>query len=177
VFNPEKLEWMNGEHIARLDRADLVERLRPLLEAAGAWTPDLLDERREWLIRALDLVQPRVKRLQDFVTQLAPFLSETVEYAPAAVEKHLGGEQLTSHVSALIQAFGELDRFDAATAEAALRETADAQGVKAATLIHATRVAVTGQAVSPGLFDVLALLGRDRTLTRLADRQRFLRSR
>jgi len=177
VFNPEKLEWMNGEHIARLDRANLVERLRPLLEAAGAWTPDLMDERREWLIRALDLVQPRVKRLQDFVTQLAPFLSETVEYAPAAVEKHLGGEQLTSHVSALIQAFGELDRFDAATAEAALRETAEAQGVKAATLIHATRVAVTGQSVSPGLFDVVALLGRDRTLTRLAELQRFLRSR
>ena len=46
---------------------------------------------------------------------------------------------------------------------------ADERGIKAGALIHATRVAVTGQAVSPGLFDVLALVGRDRVLKRLAD--------
>ena len=57
---------------------------------------------------------------------------------------------------------GELATFDPASIEAALRATAEARGVKAATLIHAVRVAVTGKAVSPGLFEVLALLGRDR---------------
>ena len=59
-------------------------------------------------------------------------------------------------------------RFDPASTEAALRATAEARGVKAATLIHAVRVAVTGKTVSPGLFEVLALLGRDRVHARLA---------
>jgi glutamyl/glutaminyl-tRNA synthetase len=65
-------------------------------------------------------------------------------------------------------AFEALTPFDAPTLEAALRQLADARGLKAATLIHATRVAVTGRAASPGLFEVLALLGRERTLARLA---------
>ncbi|HXE80103.1 MAG TPA: glutamate--tRNA ligase [Vicinamibacterales bacterium] len=177
VFNPDKLEWMNTEHIARLDRDDLVGRIRPLLEKAGLWSSELADARRSWFVEAINLVQPRVKRLQDFVAQLRPFLSDTVEYAPAAVEKHLRAERLAEHVGALARAFAGLDRFDAQTSETALRATAEAQGVKAATLIHATRVAVTGQAVSPGLFDVLALLGRERTVTRLLELQRFLRSR
>jgi glutamyl-tRNA synthetase len=53
---------------------------------------------------------------------------------------------------------------------------ADARGIKAGALIHATRVAVVGQAVSPGLFEVLALVGRDRVLARLADAARVLQS-
>jgi glutamyl-tRNA synthetase len=60
-----------------------------------------------------------------------------------------------------------VEPFDAATLESALRSLAEARGIKAATLIHATRVAVTGQAVSPSLFDVLELTGRDRVLARL----------
>jgi glutamyl-tRNA synthetase len=65
-------------------------------------------------------------------------------------------------------AVATLSTFDPASLEAALRAVADARGVKAASLIHATRVAVTGKAVSPGLFEVLSLLGRVRVRERLA---------
>jgi nondiscriminating glutamyl-tRNA synthetase len=57
--------------------------------------------------------------------------------------------------------------FDAPALEAALRHVAEERGVKAGVLIHATRIAMTGRMVSPGLFEMLALLGRDRVLTRL----------
>jgi glutamyl-tRNA synthetase len=63
----------------------------------------------------------------------------------------------------------ELDVFDPQILEVALRTTAEERGVKAATLIHATRVAVTGQAVSPGLFEVLTLIGKRRVLRRLEE--------
>ena len=177
VFNPEKLEWMNAQHIGRLPLDTLVARLRPLLEAAQLWSSDFEHERRGWLERAIDLVKPRVKRLPDFVMQLRPYLSEHVSYDPVAVSKHLDSPALATHIAALSAAYRGLDRFDAVSAETALRETAAAQGVKAATLIHATRVAVTGQAVSPGLFDVLHVLGRDRTLNRLAELERYLHDR
>jgi glutamyl/glutaminyl-tRNA synthetase len=68
---------------------------------------------------------------------------------------------------ALDAAFAELATFDPASTEAALRSTADARGVKAASLIHAVRVATTGKSVSPGLFDVLALVGRSDVRARL----------
>jgi len=80
---------------------------------------------------------------------------------PAAVAKHLRVEGMREHLAALEAAFSTLERFDEVSTEAALRATADARGVKAAALIHAVRVTVTGKAVSPGLFEVLALLGRD----------------
>jgi len=74
---------------------------------------------------------------------------------------------LQEHLVAFDAACAELGRFDSPSIEAALRLVADARGVKAASLIHAVRVAVTGKAVSPGLFEVLSLLGRLRVHTRL----------
>jgi glutamyl-tRNA synthetase len=62
-----------------------------------------------------------------------------------------------------------VEPFDPAALESALRALADERGIKAGALIHATRVAVTGQAVSPGVFDVLALVGRERVLARLGE--------
>ena len=67
--------------------------------------------------------------------------------------------------------------FNEATLEATLRNTATALGIKAGALIHATRVAVTGRTTSPGIFEVLALLGRETTLARLDRLQQFLLAR
>ena len=124
----------------------------------------------------LRLVLPRVKRLPDFVEQAPPFLTTTVEYDPEAVRKHLGTADLDGHVDALIVALErDADPFDETTIERVLRSVADARGIKAATLIHAARIAATGQAVSPGIFEVLALLGKKRRLRHSRSRV-FLRT-
>jgi glutamyl-tRNA synthetase len=167
VFSIEKLEWFNQQHIARLDVADLLERIRPQLEAAGLWRPERGDGRQPWLERVVNLVKPRVRRLPDFVPQLRPFLADGLERDPDAFAKHLG----SSEARALLAAWGErlatVAPFDAVTIEAALRAFADEREVKAAVLIHGTRVAVTGQAVSPGIFEVVELIGRDRSVDRM----------
>jgi glutamyl-tRNA synthetase len=67
--------------------------------------------------------------------------------------------------------------FDVGTTEATLRRIAEERGVKAGALIHATRVALTGRAVSPGLFEVAALIGQASTVARLRQLERFLRTR
>jgi glutamyl-tRNA synthetase len=169
VFNPEKLTWFNQQHIMRLSADELLSRLRPALAAAGLWHDDFENGRRQWMARVIDLLKPRAHRLGDFVTQLRPFVADRIERDPAAVDKHLTSAQTLGHLAAWRDRMVAADSFEAAPLEAALRALADERGVKAGPLIHATRVAVVGQVASPGLFEVLELVGRDRVLARIDD--------
>ncbi len=108
--------------------------------------------------------------LTDFAAQGRFFFADAIEYDDGAVAKHLRVEGMRDHLTALDAAFAALPAFDPASIESALRSTAEARGVKAATLIHAVRVAVTGKAVSPGLFEVASLIGRERVPARLQAR-------
>jgi len=168
VFNQEKLDWFNQQHLARLAPTELALRLKPSFEAAGLWSDDLLTKRHAWFFAVLELLVPRAKRLPDFAAQGGFFFKENVTYDAAAVEKHLKAEGMAGHLKALAEAFAALPDFDIVSTEASLRQVAEARGLKAGTLIHAVRVAVTGTAVSPGLFEVLALVGRARVRERLA---------
>jgi glutamyl/glutaminyl-tRNA synthetase len=174
VFNVEKLDWFNQQHILRLPIEDLAARVEPVLREAGLWRAEMAGTGREWFLRVLALVRPRVRRLDQFVEELRPFLDEHVSYDPAAVEKHLAKPEVREAVAALSGILAGLEPFTQDALEAALRALAEARGVKAAALIHATRVGVTGRAVSPGLFEVLELLGRDRSGTRLRNALRLL---
>jgi len=167
VFNPEKLDWFNQQHIARLSPADLAARVQPSFAAAGLWNDAFLGDRHAWFFAVLELFKARVKRLDDFASQARFFFVDTVEFDNGAVEKHLRSSQILTSIDALADIFRALPEFDIVSTENALRNTAELCCVKAASLIHAVRVAVTGKAVSPGLFDVLALLGRDRVVQRL----------
>ena len=146
-------------------------RLKPLLEAAGLWHDDYLGDRHAWFFAVLELLRPRAKRLDDFAAQGALF------FARCDRVRRGGGRQASARRQAWTRISTRSTRrlprwttFDPASTEAALRALAEARGVKAGVLIHAVRVAVTGKTVSPGLFDVLALLGRDRVRARLDGR-------
>ncbi len=176
VFNTEKLDWMNGQYIARMPIADLVEAVMPFFTEADL-TGDPIVASTISCERLLELLRPRAKRLTDFVEQAAPLLTEAVEYTQEAIDKHLTTLGLDGHVEALIAALTALPAFDEPAIEGVVRGTATERGLKAGALIHATRVAVTGRTSSPGLFEVLALLGRHRTLSRLGRLLTFLRTR
>jgi glutamyl-tRNA synthetase len=168
VFNPEKLEWFNQQHIARLAPDELSRRLEPIFQRLELWDDSYLGNRHAWFWSVLELLKPRARRLEDFATQGRLFFTRGVDYDQAAVRKHLGTAGMREHLEAFSAALARLPSFDVVSIEDALRAVADARGMKAATLIHAVRVAVTGKAASPGLFEVLALVGRERTLARIA---------
>ena len=113
------------------------------------------------------MLRPRAKRLTDFIDKGRPYLAEAVEYDADAVAKHLSSDDARAHLRAVREMCAAADPFTAAALEPALRELASARGVKAGVLIHPTRVAVTGRAESPGIFEVLELLGRDRAIARI----------
>jgi glutamyl-tRNA synthetase len=169
VFNTEKLDWFNQQHIARIPTPDFALRVMPLLKEAGAWNDSFGGERREWFLRVMDLLKPRVKRLDQIVADARPFLEEELVRDPAATAKHLAKPGLKAPLAALADAYVAIEPFAPTELEQALRATADTHEVKAATLIHAVRVAVTGRSASPGLFEVIELIGRARTIARMRD--------
>ncbi len=176
VFNTEKLDWMNGQYIVRMPIADLAAATRPFFDDSGLGSHPLIMESRAFH-RLLELLRPRAKRLTEFVEQARPLLTEVVAYEQEAVDKHLSSPDLAGHIAALVAALDSATPFDEAQVEAAVRGTASARGLKAGALIHATRVAVTGRTQSPGLFEVLAWLGRDRVQARLTQLLEFLAAR
>ena len=175
VFNTEKLDWMNGQYIGRLTAAELAAAVRPLLAAAGLDASPVVRDPAA-LERLLELLRPRAKRLTEFAEQAAPLLREPAEYEPAA-EKHLSVPGLSEHLHVLVGALRVVEPFSETAVEAALREVATERNVKAGVLIHATRVALTGRTNSPGLFEIIVLLGRETVLARIARLHTFLASR
>jgi glutamyl-tRNA synthetase len=167
VFNPEKLDWFNQQHMMRLAAADLAARVQPLLAEAGFWRESFAAQEQAWFLRVLDLLRPRVKKLGQFVDDALPFFEERVTFDESAVRKHLGATGMRGHLRAFAARVAEAPTFDQQSSEIMLRSIAEERGIKPAALIHATRVAVTGRSVSPGLYEVLELLGRERVRVRL----------
>jgi glutamyl-tRNA synthetase len=161
VFNTEKLDWFNHQHLLKLSDQELITRLMPQLEAAGLLTNDL-----GWLSRVLALLRPRARRLTEFTEQLVPFFAAPTTYDAEAVKKHLSTPGMKDHLLTLKDAYAGAEWTETAL-EKALRDLAEARTLKAGALIHGTRIAMTGRMVSPGLFEMLVLLGREQVLARL----------
>jgi glutamyl-tRNA synthetase len=172
VFDPEKLAWMNGQYL----RALPMDRLAPLVEAElkSSGLDSALSAQPTQFRQLVALLQPRMRTLKDFSQGGRAFFTDDFEYAPEAREKFWKVPSLSTLMSKLADRLAELKPFDVETTEKALRGLAEESEVKAGLLINATRVALTGQAVAPGLFDVMVVLGQQRTVGRLRRAGSFL---
>jgi glutamyl-tRNA synthetase len=176
VFNTEKLDWMNAQYLARMPLSALAAHVSPLIEEARLADSPLIRDQQAFY-RLLELLRPRAKRLPDFVEQARPLLTSSVTYDEAAVEKNFSSTDMPSHLAALTAVLAATSPFDEPHVEAAVRGTAAERGIKAGNLIHGVRVALTGRTASPGLFEVMALLGREDTIARLNALLTFLAAR
>ncbi len=169
VFNPEKLLWLNGEYMRKATPGDLSDMVMPLLIekgiiAAGPEGPEGIN--RQWFEKAVASLVERSKNLQQLAEAMRFYLSETVEIDPAAKEKFLNLESLDYLVD-IRDALARTAEFTHDNIEKAFREVVERHGQKLARVAQPVRVAVTGGTVSPGIFDVLEIVGRERTLKRL----------
>jgi glutamyl-tRNA synthetase len=173
VFDPQKLEWMNGQHLMLMPLPSLAPRVAAAMEAAGLATAAELEARPEWFARLLELLRVRSRTVDELVRQAVPYLRESLHFDPDAVAKQWMKDPAASHalLGAAGEALSELPAWEAAAMEVALRAVADRQGVGAGKLFQPLRVALTGVAATPGIFDVLELLGRERSLARIVDAQ------
>jgi glutamyl-tRNA synthetase len=170
VFDRERLEWLNGQWIRRLDPDDLVDRLRPFVEAElAAGRIDRMPSDAE-LRALLPMVTERLPTL-GAIGDLVGFLwVEELEVDPALlVPKRWDAATTQAGLAAARHAIAEVGEltFEADELEPPLRAVAEANGWKAGDLFMAIRVAITGRTATPPLFDTMVALGRDRTLERL----------
>jgi glutamyl-tRNA synthetase len=160
VFDVKKLEWVNGRFLRRLPAEGIAARLRPFVEARG-WDPAA-----PWLPRAVRALQERSVTLVQMADGLAPFYAAKVEFDPKAKAKFLTADALP-RLAVLAGVVGGVQPFEAAAIGAAAEAWLAKEGLELKKVGQSVRVALTGSAVSPPLWDTMEVLGRDRTLERL----------
>jgi glutamyl-tRNA synthetase len=166
IFNYEKLDWMNGEYFRALPlevRADMVEAYLKETHAL----PEAAFQDRRFLERAVAAVGDRMKRPRQFLEYAGYLYVDRVEPEQAPWAELVANPLAAARLKKLASVLAEVEPFEHDPIEKATRGVAVSEGVKAGEVIMPARIALTGKKVSPGIFDVMLLLGRERTVKRL----------
>jgi len=169
AFSYDKLLWLNGVYIRRLDTEDLARRCLPFLQEAGLIPRTCPQEAWQRLLRVVPLIRERIATLRDVVEQTGYFFVREIDYPDPTllVGKNLDAAATREALQEARRRLALLPTWEESALEPPLRALAEERGWKAGQLFMPIRVAVTGRTVSPGLFETLAALGRELTLERL----------
>ena len=160
MFDLKKLQWMNGEYVKRLPRDVFESELRKRVEAAGLSIPDGFN-----MPALIDQMQVRTKFLNDMPANVAYFFTDDYPYDEKSVEKRLKKDGVKDTLLDLVQRFSGVGEWTAPALESVIKELSQGNGM--GPWVHPIRVAVSGRMDGPGLFEMLEILGRDKTLARL----------
>jgi glutamyl-tRNA synthetase len=162
IFNPEKLLWLNAHYLksAPLDR--LAEEVVRFIEAKGYSVP----QDRGWRRRMIATLRERAKRLDELVDAAHFFLSDEVRWDEKAVKKFLTKE-IAPVLEKLVGAIESTEDFSEKSIEEAFTRIMAEENLQLGKIAQPVRVALTGSTVSPGIYEVIAVLGKERTLARL----------
>lgn len=171
VFNPEKLLWLNAHYIKERSAESLVPVLRPFLDQRGCSAkPD------GYLAEAICTFQPRVHTLVEMADAMRVYFVEKVELDPAAAGKFLT-EIMEEPFERLISAIEQMEDFRQESLESVFQQILNDMGLKFGKIAQPVRVALTGGTVSPGLFEMMGVMGKEAVLDRLKRGLEYIRSR
>lgn len=177
VFDPEKLLWMNGQHLMNTPSADLLPEVASALAADGLIAEGDVEARRDWLLALVDLYKVRARSVADMAPQMRPLLADSVTYDEADVAKQWKNpEETVARLGAVRDALAEVGEWEPGALEAALRVAAERAGAGFGKVVHPLRLALTGGSASPGIDQVLFVMGRERALGRIDAATAFLRA-
>lgn len=162
VFNIDKLNWMNQQHLKLTADEELQQLVMPLLKEKGKSNIPV-----EYLLQVIRLMKERVVLIPDFIDSCPYFYDDPVAYDESARAKNWKPET-PAHLTHLLEKLTALQSFDAASVESSLRTTAEDLKIGAGKLIHPLRLAVSGVAHGPSLFHMIETLGKDVTIRRIS---------
>ncbi|MEX2356516.1 MAG: glutamate--tRNA ligase [Thermaerobacterales bacterium] len=175
VYDVEKLTWMNGQYLRSTSLERVLEAAFPRLRAAGYVDFDDPTAAGTYLREAIDLVRQRVRTLHELIGGISYFFDEIDSYDRADVKKRFAKEGVEELLVEAVSRLEDLDTFNADELEQTYRTICEEQGTGTGKLFHATRLAISGRTVGPGLFDIMILLGRERCIKRLKAAVHYIR--
>ncbi|MCK4307364.1 glutamate--tRNA ligase [candidate division WOR-3 bacterium] len=170
VFDIKKLEWMNGEYIKKLSDEELLDRILALTVNC-----QLLTVNKEYMLKIVNILKPRMQRLTDFGKFSGYFFEDPTQYESEGVDKYFKLPEVQRRLTLVKDRFSELKEFNVEAIESAIRELASELGIKAALLIHPIRLALTGKTGGPSLFHIVEILGKEAVIRRLKKALLFLK--
>ncbi len=166
VYDTKKLTWMNGQYLSELPLEKVLPEAKPFFIKDGLVTEDWFAQNEDYFAKLVDVVRVRVKTLQEVADASTYFFKDVEVYDEKGVAKHFKPEAV-GLLEQCIAAVEADDVYSLETTEAAYNKIAADNNLALGKVIHPTRLALTGRTVSPGMFDVMVLLGKERTLARL----------
>lgn len=167
IFDQQKLLWLNGEYIEKMDIDARTKAVLPFLREARLIGEDVPPEKYEWIKEIVTAVGDRLKTLAQIVDYAGAFFVDELEYDEKAVQKRLKKDYVPQMLENLKGIFQTTDPFDETNLEETIRSFAEESGLSASKIIHPLRVALTGKSVGPGIFETVVLVGRERAIQRL----------
>ncbi len=165
----------NATYIRTMPLEELLPYVREELKAEGLWKQSYAGADREWLLKTIDLIRARFHTIKDFSSRGRCYFSEEFDFDEKAVKKNLAKDpRLREYLPDIAGLMQDLSEFTADAIEGAFRTYAEQREVKAGLLINATRTAVSGTSVGPGLFEMLEAIGRDSVVQRLRNAVRLI---
>jgi len=171
VFNPEKFLWVNFHYLKTRPLSQLAEEIVPYIVAKGYRAP----QDKSWLERMIKTLQERSRTLVELVDSAHFYLTDDIAIDEKAAKKFLTPE-VSQPLRKLIERLSALDEFSEANIESAFSGVLEEFGLSMGKLAQPVRVALTGSTVSPGIHEVIAVLGKERTIRRLQSALERLRS-
>ena len=164
IFDPKKLDHINSLHVQRLDNKTLVSSGMEFLSLY----PEKCRGKDETLDKLIILYKDRIGKFSDLFEQARYFFDEDIVFDSGAVKKYLQQEGVKANLEKVAEVLVDKETFSSVPKlEETIRKCAKSLGIKAGSLIHPLRVAVTGEERSPGIFDVLCVVGHETVLKRI----------
>jgi glutamyl-tRNA synthetase len=161
VFNVEKLNWLNQQHIRLLSDETLAEMFRPMLEVKGIRISD-----EAYFLRVIGLLKEKLTFPQDFGEYSTYFFEEPKTYEEAGIQKYWEPET-SQRLTRLAEVFDAVEEFSHTAIETVMKRLADELQIKTSKLIHPARLAVSGKQVGPSLYELMSVLGKETVVRRL----------
>ena len=175
VYDTKKLTWLNGQYLSTLTLTAILPEVKPFFIKAGLVDEKWLQDNEAYFERLVDVVRVRVKTLQEIVDASTYFFRDLTEYDEKGVVKHFKPKAVTI-LNECIAGLEALPEFTLENTEAVYNAVAEKTELALGKVIHPTRLALTGRTVSPGLFDVMVLLGKEKTIQRMKEAIAFINS-
>ncbi|MBN1902371.1 glutamate--tRNA ligase, partial [Candidatus Sumerlaeota bacterium] len=174
VFDTEKLLWINGMYIRAMPRDEIVRRVIDFMPSRGI---DPSRHERSWLEGIISLVIERGRTLVEMIDQLSYFFKDDIVYDEKGIDKISKGGDPVAFLEMALQALSNAGDFSLSSLEEAMRQLIEENNIGFGKIAQPVRLALTGGLASPGLFEVIHFLGKDKTLDRIRKAMTFLKNR